>query len=47
MGVVSYRSENGYQLAQCLSLRGSKPQGETREQAVANPKAGIQGYVKV
>jgi predicted RNase H-like HicB family nuclease len=44
--VVIYPGEDGWWVAECPSLPGCISQGETREQAVANIKEAIQGYVK-
>ena len=43
--VLLYRGEDGYWVAECPSLPGCVSQGETREQAIANIKEAIQGYV--
>jgi predicted RNase H-like HicB family nuclease len=44
--VVIYPGEDGWWVADCPSLPGCISQGETREQAVANIKEAIQGYIK-
>jgi predicted RNase H-like HicB family nuclease len=44
--VVIYPGEDGWWVAECPSLPGCISQGETREEAVANIKEAIQGYVK-
>ena len=44
--VVIYPGEDGHWVAECPSLPGCNRQGETREQAMANIKEAIQGYVK-
>lgn len=44
--VVIYPGEDGWWVAECPSLPGCISQGESREQAVANIKEAIQGYVK-
>jgi predicted RNase H-like HicB family nuclease len=44
--VVIYPGEDGWWVAECPSLPGCISQGETREQAVANIKEAIQGYIK-
>lgn len=44
--VVIYPGEDGWWVAECPSLPGCLSQGETREQAIANIKEAIQGYVK-
>jgi predicted RNase H-like HicB family nuclease len=43
--VVIYRGEDGYWVAECPSLPGCVSQGKTREEAVANIREAIQGYV--
>ena len=44
--VVVYPGEDGWWVAECPSLPGCLSQGQTREQAIANIKEAIQGYVK-
>ena len=44
--VVVYPGEDGWWVAECPSLPGCISQGGSREQAVANIKEAIQGYVK-
>jgi len=44
--VVIYPGEDGWWVAECPSLPGCISQGESREQAVANIKEAIKGYVK-
>jgi predicted RNase H-like HicB family nuclease len=44
--VVIYPGEDGWWVAECPSLPGCLSQGETKEQAIANIKEAIQGYVK-
>ena len=44
--VVIYPGEDGWWVAECPSLPGCISQGESGEQAVANIKEAIQGYVK-
>lgn len=44
--VVIYPGEDGYWVAECPSLPGCVSQGKTREEAVANIKEAIQGYVE-
>jgi predicted RNase H-like HicB family nuclease len=41
-----YPGENGYWVAECPSLPGCVSQGATREEAVANIKEAIEGYVQ-
>lgn len=42
---VIYRGEDGYWVAECLSLPGCVSQGATREEAVDNIRDAIRGYV--
>lgn len=44
--VIIYPGKDGLWVAECPSLPGCISQGETREQAVANIKEAIQGYIK-
>lgn len=43
--VIIYSGEDGYFVAECPSLPGCVSQGKTREEAIANIKEAIQGYV--
>jgi len=43
--VVVYPGEDGYWVAECPSLPGCISQGKTKEEAVANVKEAINGYV--
>ena len=43
--VIVYSGEDGYFVAECPSLPGYISQGETREEAVANIKEAIAGYI--
>ena len=43
--VVIYPGEDGYWVAECPSLPGCISQGKTGEDAVANIREAIQGYV--
>lgn len=43
--VIVYSGEDGYFIAECPSLPGCISQGLTLEQAVANIKEAIHGYV--
>lgn len=43
--VIIYSGEDGYYVAECPSLPGCISQGKTREEAVANIKEAIQGYI--
>lgn len=44
--VVVYPGEDGYWVAECPSLPGCISQGKTKEEAVANIKEAIQGYIE-
>ena len=43
--VIIYSGEDGYFVAECPSLPGCISQGKTREEAVANIKEAIAGYI--
>lgn len=43
--VVVYPGDDGYWVAECPSLHGCISQGKTREEAIANIKEAIEGYV--
>lgn len=43
--VVIYPGEDGYWVAECPSLPGCVSQGNTKEEAMANIKEAIQGYI--
>jgi predicted RNase H-like HicB family nuclease len=43
--VIIYPGEDGYWVAECPSLPGCISQGGTKEEAIANIKEAIQGYV--
>jgi predicted RNase H-like HicB family nuclease len=43
--VIIYPGEDGFWVAECPSLPGCVSQGETREQAVANIREAIEGYI--
>ena len=43
--VVIYPGEDGYWVAECPSLPGCISQGKTKEEAIANIKEAIQGYI--
>jgi predicted RNase H-like HicB family nuclease len=43
--VIIYPGEDGYWVAECPSLPGCVSQGKTREQAIANIREAISGYV--
>ncbi|MGA9115812.1 MAG: type II toxin-antitoxin system HicB family antitoxin [Bacteroidota bacterium] len=44
--VVVYPGEDGYWVAECPSLPGCVSQGSTKEEAIANIREAIAGYVK-
>ncbi len=44
--VVVYHGEDEYWVAECPSLPGCISQGETKEEAIANIKEAIVGYIK-
>jgi predicted RNase H-like HicB family nuclease len=43
--VIIYPGEDGYWIAECPSLPGCISQAKTKEEAVANIKEAIQGYI--
>ena len=43
--VIIYSGEDGYFVAECPSLPGCISQGKTREEAIANVKEAIAGYI--
>jgi predicted RNase H-like HicB family nuclease len=43
--VVLYPGEDGYWVVECPSLHGCISQGKTREEAIANIKEAIEGYI--
>ena len=43
--VVVYPGEDGYWVAECPSLVGCISQGKTKQEAMANIKEAIEGYV--
>lgn len=43
--VIIYPGEDGYWVVECPSLPGCISQGPTKEEAVANIKEAIRGYV--
>jgi predicted RNase H-like HicB family nuclease len=45
--VVVYPGEDGFWVAECPSLPGCISQGCTREEAIANIREAIRGYVAV
>jgi predicted RNase H-like HicB family nuclease len=42
---IIYPGEDGYWVAECPSLPGCISQGKTKEEAIANIKEAIQGYI--
>lgn len=45
--VIIYRGEDGYWVAECPSLPGCVSQGTTKEEAIANIREAIEGYILV
>jgi len=45
--VVIYPGEDKYWVAECPSLPGCISQGKTKEEAIANIRDAIEGYVSV
>jgi predicted RNase H-like HicB family nuclease len=43
--VIVYPGEDGYWAAECPSLPGCVSQGKTREEAIANIREAIRGYI--
>lgn len=44
--VVLYPGEDGFWIVECPSLPGCISQGKSREEAVANIKEAIEGYIE-
>ena len=44
--VVIYPGENGYWVAECLSLPGCISQGRTKEEAIANIREAIRACIE-
>ena len=44
--VLIYPGEDSYWVAECPSLPGCISQGKTKEEAIANIKEAISGYIK-
>jgi len=42
---VIYPGDDGFWVVECPSLPGCVSQGETREQAIANIREAIEGYI--
>jgi predicted RNase H-like HicB family nuclease len=45
--VILYPGETGYWVAECPSLPGCISQGTTKEEAIANVREAIEGYILV
>ena len=45
--IIIYAGEDGYWVAECLSLPGCISQGKTKEEAIANIKEAIEAYITV
>ena len=43
--VVLYPGEDGYWVAECPSLQGCISQGGTKQEAIANIREAIEGYI--
>lgn len=43
--VIIFPGEDGYWVAECPSLPGCVSQGKTKEEAIANIREAIKGYV--
>jgi len=43
--VIIYPGEDSYWVAECPSLPGCVSQGKTREEAIANIREAIRGYI--
>ena len=43
--VIVYPGEDGYWVAECPTLHGCISQGKSREEAIANIKEAIRGYI--
>jgi predicted RNase H-like HicB family nuclease len=44
--VLLYPGEDGFWVAECPSLKGCVSQGKTKEEALANIREAIEGYVE-
>jgi len=44
--VVIYPGEDGFWVAECPSLPGCVSQGKTKEDALANIREAVEGYIK-
>ena len=43
--IILYPGEDGYWVAECPSLPGCISQGQTKEEAIANIREAIKGYI--
>ena len=43
--VVIYSGEDGYWVAECLSLPGCITQAETKQEVISNIREAIEGYI--
>ena len=43
--VIPIKGEDGYWIAECASLPGCVSQGKTKEEAIANVREAIRGYI--
>lgn len=43
--VILHQDEDGYWVVECPSLKGCNSQGQTKEEALANIKEAILGYI--
>jgi predicted RNase H-like HicB family nuclease len=43
--VILYKDEDGYWIVECPSLNGCVSQGKTKQEALANIKEAIAGYI--
>jgi predicted RNase H-like HicB family nuclease len=43
--IIIFSGEDGYWVAECLSLPGCVSQGKTREEAISNIREAIKGYI--
>ncbi len=44
--IIMYPGEDGYWVAECVSLPGCISQGKTKEEAIANIKEAIELYIE-
>ena len=44
--VILYTDEDGYWIAECPSLPGCVSQGDTEQEAIANIREAIDGYIE-